>query len=141
MQARRQFVAGDHHGALATLHAFSPQELVAPVIAELETELRRLKRRREETAIRKAEAVDATPPPSPSGPDLQATAPHEERSAPVHRPHVEPAPRPHPMPVKMPVPDTPAGFLSVISLTWTHGAIALVVLVLFIAVIAYSCGG
>jgi hypothetical protein len=41
----------------------------------------------------------------------------------------------------MPVPEAQPGFLSVISLTWTHGAIALLlVLVLFITVIAYSCG-
>jgi hypothetical protein len=39
----------------------------------------------------------------------------------------------------MPVPEAQPGFLSVISLTWTHGAIALLVLTLFIAVIAYSC--
>jgi serine/threonine protein kinase len=141
MQARRQFVAGDHQAALATLHAFSPQELVAPVIAELETELRRLKRRREETAVRARGTIDA-PRPSPSGPDHQLTAPHGERPAPVHRPQVEPAPapRPHPAPIKMPVPDTPAASLQVIPLTWTNGAIALVVLVLFIIVIAYSCG-
>ena len=143
MQARRQFVAGDHQAALATLHAFSPQELVAPVIAELETELRRLKRRREETAIRARGTVDAPPPPpSPSGPDPQPPAPREERPAPVHRPHAEPAaaPRPTPAPVKMPVPDTPPASLQVIALTWTNGAIALGVLTLFIIVIAYSCG-
>jgi tetratricopeptide (TPR) repeat protein len=141
MQARRQFVAGDHQAALATLHAFSPQELVAPVIAELETELRRLKRRREETAIRAAGTVDATPAPSPSGPDPQADAPREEPVAPVHRPHVEPAaPRHHPAPVRMPVPDAPPASFHVIAFTWTNGAIALIVLVLLIAVIAYSCG-
>ncbi len=33
-----------------------------------------------------------------------------------------------------------SGPLSVISLTWTHGALALLVLVLFIIAIAYSCG-
>ena len=63
MQARRQFVAGDHQAALATLHEFSPQELVAPVIAELETELRRLKRRREESAIRPAVTGPVAAPP------------------------------------------------------------------------------
>ena len=65
MQARRQFIAGDHQGALATLHEFSPQELVAPVIAELETELRRFKRRREETA--RGIAAVATPVPEAAG--------------------------------------------------------------------------
>jgi tetratricopeptide (TPR) repeat protein len=141
MQARRQFVAGDHQAALATLHAFSPQELVAPVIAELETELRRLKRRRQGTGIRAAGSVDPTPPSSPSGPDLQATAPREEPAAPVQRPRAEAAPavRSHPLPVKMPIPDTPHGSLQVIPLTWTNGAIALLVLVLFIIAIAYSC--
>jgi len=142
MQARRQFVAGDHQAALATLHAFSPQDLVAPVIAELETELRRLKRGREETAIRARGTIAAPPPSSPSGPDLQPPAPREERPAPVLTSHVEPAaaPRPNPAPVKMPVPDTPPASLQVIALTWTNGAIALGVLALFIIVIAYSCG-
>jgi tetratricopeptide (TPR) repeat protein len=143
MQARRQFVAGDHQAALATLHEFSPQELVAPVIAELETELRRQKRRRPESAIRPAVTGPVAPPPSSqSVSDAGTTAPYVER-APVQKPHVQsaPAPRPHPAPVKMPVPDTPAGPLSVISLTWTHGAIALLVLALFIIAIAYSCRG
>jgi hypothetical protein len=40
----------------------------------------------------------------------------------------------------MNVPEALLGPLSVISLTWTHGAIALLVLVLLITVIAYSCG-
>jgi predicted Ser/Thr protein kinase len=144
MQARRQFVAGDHQAALATLHDFSPQELVAPVIAELETELRRQRRRREATGIRPA-VTGSLPVPSPpaSVPHVEASAPRAER-APVHKPHTESAPSPappHPAPVKMPVPEAQPGFLSVISLTWTHGAIALLlVLVLFITVIAYSCG-
>jgi hypothetical protein len=40
----------------------------------------------------------------------------------------------------MPVPDTPHASLQVIPLTWTNGAIALLVLVLFIIAIVYSCG-
>jgi eukaryotic-like serine/threonine-protein kinase len=137
MQARRQFVAGDHQAALATLHEFSPQELVAPVIAELEMELRRMKRRREDTAIRAAETGPMTRPPLPSAPVPPPEPPRVER-APVQKADVESVPR-H-APVKMPVPEGQPGFSSVISLTWTHGAIALLVLVLFIAVIAYSCG-
>ena len=143
MQARRQFVAGDHQAALATLHEFSPQELVAPVIAELETELRRQRRRREESAIRPAVTGPVAAPPSSSQSvaDVGTTAPYVE-SPPVQKPHVQsaPAPRPHRAPLRMPVPDTPSGPLSVISLTWTHGAIALLVLVLFVIAIAYSCG-
>jgi predicted Ser/Thr protein kinase len=142
MQARRRFVAGDHQAALATLHEFSPQELVAPVIAELETELRRLRRRREDTAIRPA--LTGPSPVSPQGspvPHVESSAPRAER-APVQKPHLESPPsppRPHPAPVKMPVPEAQPAFLSVISLTWTHGAIALLVLALFIAVVANSC--
>jgi tetratricopeptide (TPR) repeat protein/predicted Ser/Thr protein kinase len=142
MQARRQFVAGDHQAALAALHEFSPPELVAPVIAELETELRRLKRRRPESAIRPAlTGPIPAPSPSPAVPHVEAAAPGSER-APVHKPHVESAPsppRPHPAPVKMPIPEAQPGSLSVISLTWTHAAIALLVLALFIILLAYSC--
>jgi hypothetical protein len=142
MQARRQFVAGDHQAALATLHEFSPQELVAPVIAELETELRRLKRRRPESAIRPAlTGPIPAPSPSPPSPHVEASAAHAER-APVPKPQVESVPsppRPHPAPVTMPVSEAQPGFLGVISLTWTHGAIALLVLTLSIILIAYSC--
>jgi serine/threonine protein kinase len=139
MQARRQFIAGHHQAALATLHEFSPQELVAPVITELETELRRMRRRREESGIRPAAgAVTPTPAPAPSGPDLNVGPEPGEHVA-IPAPHGEPDPRPPVPPMRMTIPDTPAASLRVIAFTWTHGAIALLVVALFITVITYAC--
>ena len=145
MQARRQFIAGDHQGALATLHEFSPQELVAPVIAELETELRRFKRRREETA--RGIAAVATPVPEPPvQPVVETRPPRDERPA-SERSSAQRAsaiaPKPSTSQSKLPVtpkPVTPApvftpGFVP----TWQHGVIALVVLLLFIALLGYAC--
>ena len=148
MQARRQFIAGDHQGALATLHEFSPQELVAPVIAELETELRRFKRRREETA--RGIAAVATPVPEPPVQPVVETRPPRDERPPTERSStgrssaIKPAPRPSPSQSKLPVTRTPVPPAPVVTPgfvpTWQHGVIALVVaLLLFIALFAYAC--
>ena len=139
MQARRQFIAGDHQAALATLHEFSPQELVAPVITELETELRRMRRRRPESGIRRGGLeITATPTPPPAAPDADTGAARAER-APIHLPPAGPHPRPPAEPMRLTVPDAPAGPSPVIAFTWTHGAIALLALVLVIAGVTYAC--
>ena len=118
MQARRQFIAGDHHGALATLHEFTPQELVVPVIAELETELRRLKRRGDDSSGRITPAPSFTPPPPP----VHAPPPPSDVSSP---------------PVTSPGPPDQVSPLA--SLTWRHGAIVGGVLAVLIALLTYAC--
>jgi hypothetical protein len=135
MQARRPFVAGDHQGALATLHAFSPQELVAPVIAELETELRRLKRRRDDTPHPTPGSAPSYPPPTP---------------VPAVPVDVEPAPNviaPEPSNVQaeeldetadMPVPYSLETGLPV-WLNWTNVSLVVVLLAIAISAIAYAC--
>jgi hypothetical protein len=147
MQARRQFIAGDHQGALATLHEFSPQELVAPVIAELETELRRFKRRREETA--RGIAAVTTPVPAPPVQPVVETRPPRPERPPAERSStgrssaIAPAPKAStsqsspPVTAKAvpPAPVFTPGFVP----TWQHGVIALIVLLLFIAVFTYAC--
>jgi serine/threonine-protein kinase len=51
--ARRLFVTGDYPGAVRFLEAFTPRELVEPVLEELHTEWRRLEQRRAEAAERR----------------------------------------------------------------------------------------
>jgi len=139
MQARRQFIAGDHQGALATLNGFSPRELVAPVIAELETELRRLKRRRDDTP-------HPTPPSAPQQP--------QPTPAPSVPTELEPFP-PMPAPsaaapesldaaadstAEMPALEIPRRLALPAALTPARAATVLVVVViLIVAVITYSC--
>jgi hypothetical protein len=138
MQARRQFIAGDHQGALATLHQFSPQELVAPVIAELETELRRYKRRREETSRGMAAVV--TPVPDSSAPPMmQRHAPDEERAA-ERRSAIEPAAQASGSYPKLPVPAATGLAATFAALTWQQGLIGVLVFALLVAILSYSCG-
>ena len=134
MQARRQFVAGDHQGALATLHAFSPRELVAPVIAELETELRRLKRRRDDTP----QPTPASPPGHPQPTPVFGEVERTPRATAPESSDVEAAPAVDET-ANMPAPYLPARFVPPVPLTWTNGAIALAVLFLLIAVLVYAC--
>jgi predicted Ser/Thr protein kinase len=147
MQARRQFIAGDHQGALATLHEFSPQELVAPVIAELETELRRYKRRREETA--RGVTPAATPMPDSSA--LTTMEPHparQERSSTERTPTIAPDPAVTASHQKPPVASHPKPPVSrpsglpeaIAAITWQHGLVGLLIFALLVTVLAYACG-
>ena len=118
------------------------------MIAELETELRRFKRRREETA--RGIAAVATPVPQPPVQPVVETRPPRderpstERSSAGRSSAIAPAPKPSTSQSKLPVtappvPPAPALPTPGFAPTWQHGVIALAVLLLLVAVFTYAC--